>query len=121
MSLYQHQRDGVDFLKSRQRAILGDDMGVGKSIQSLYATEELNAYPQLIICPKTVKLSWKIEIHKWLKGRTAVIVDGDKRRRSAQINSKCDFLIMNYEQMKIHEVELLKKNLNLSYSMKPIN
>lgn len=109
MSLYQYQRDGVNFLKSRQRAILGDDMGVGKTIQALYAIEELDSFPLLVICPKTVKLSWKIEVHKWLKGRTAVIVDGDKRRRSAQINSKCDVLIMNYEQMKIHEVELLKK------------
>jgi SNF2 family DNA or RNA helicase len=41
--LYQHQEDGIKFLLSRNGAILGDDMGLGKSMQSIIAALESGA------------------------------------------------------------------------------
>lgn len=106
--LYNYQKQGVEFLRETKKAILADDMGLGKSIQALVAVAEDASIPCLIVCPKTVKLVWKLEIEKWLPGKKAIIVDGTKLNRSKLIASKCDFLIINYEQLKIHELELLK-------------
>jgi SNF2 family DNA or RNA helicase len=50
--LYAHQRAGLAFLLSRHRAILADDMGLGKSRMSIIALREADASgPYLIICP----------------------------------------------------------------------
>ncbi len=61
--LFAHQRSGVAFLLARRRAILADDMGLGKSRQAIVALRE--AAPQgpfLVICPAGVKLNWRREI-----------------------------------------------------------
>ena len=53
--LYGHQRTGITFLLARQRAILADDMGMGKSRQAIVALRE--AAPDgnlLIVCPASV-------------------------------------------------------------------
>ena len=61
--LYAHQRAGVAFLLSRRRAILADDMGLGKSRTAVIALREADAAgPYLIICPAGVKLTWRHEI-----------------------------------------------------------
>src|SRR5499427_6820755 len=63
--LYAHQRAGVAFLLSRRRAILADDMGLGKSRTAVIALREADAAgPYLIICPAGVKLTWRYEIQQ---------------------------------------------------------
>ena len=62
-TLFAHQRAGVAFLLSRRRAILADDMGLGKSRQAIVALREsAPAGPYLVICPAGVKLNWQREI-----------------------------------------------------------
>lgn len=62
-ALYPHQLTGVEFLKRKGRAILGDDMGLGKSRQAIVALNE--ACPEgclLVVCPASLKLNWVREI-----------------------------------------------------------
>jgi SWI/SNF-related matrix-associated actin-dependent regulator of chromatin subfamily A-like protein 1 len=62
--LYPHQRAGVAFLLARRRAILADDMGLGKTRQAIVALREAAPNgPFLIVCPASVKLNWRREIH----------------------------------------------------------
>lgn len=79
--LYPFQRAGVEFMTRAGSGLLGDDMGTGKSIQTL----TLNlarihrgevALPALIICPNSVKRHWVREIAKWMPGANAYNVDG---------------------------------------------
>ena len=52
VSLYPHQADGVAFLLSKKRAILADDMGLGKARQAIVAMEA--GCPEgivLVVCP----------------------------------------------------------------------
>ena len=61
--LYPHQADGVAFLISKKRAILGDDMGLSKTRQAVVALQA--AVPEgviLVVCPASLKLNWKREI-----------------------------------------------------------
>jgi SWI/SNF-related matrix-associated actin-dependent regulator 1 of chromatin subfamily A len=62
-SLYPHQADGVAFLLSKKRAILGDDMALGKTRQAVTALNvAVNDGPILIVCPASLKLNWRREI-----------------------------------------------------------
>lgn len=54
--LYQFQRDCVDFgLKNYGRVLIGDEMGVGKTVQSLVLAYCFRSkWPLLIICPSSL-------------------------------------------------------------------
>src|SRR4249919_1812301 len=61
--LYPHQSDGVSFLISKGRTILGDDMGLGKTRQAIVGMQV--AAPTgmvLVVCPASLKLNWRREI-----------------------------------------------------------
>lgn len=57
-SLMPFQRSGVDYIKERKYSLLADDMGLGKSIQSMSAALELGAKKILIICPSSIIVQW---------------------------------------------------------------
>ena len=62
--LYPHQVEGLAFLLGRRRSILADDMGMGKTRQSVLAmTHSEPDGPWLVLCPASVKRNWEREIH----------------------------------------------------------
>lgn len=78
--LFQHQKDGVRFLLEKRRAILADDMGLGKSLTSLVAAKAYNL-PVIVICPASLLINWKREaahvgleltVYSWAKIPKAV-------------------------------------------------
>lgn len=80
---YQYQKDGVRTIHQRfdGRAIIGDEMGLGKSFQALlYAYKYLPEDPPgpiVITCPATIKINWKREVAKHL-GMRAEVLYGEK-------------------------------------------
>jgi SWI/SNF-related matrix-associated actin-dependent regulator 1 of chromatin subfamily A len=63
VDLYPHQADGIAFLLSKKRCVLGDDMGLGKTRQAIAAMEV--GVPEgmvLVVCPASLKLNWHREI-----------------------------------------------------------
>ena len=60
---YPYQLEGVEFLRSTQRALLADQTGLGKSVQALLALQE---GPALIICPKVLFGEWSYHLQMWL-------------------------------------------------------
>ena len=67
--LYDFQKEGIEFgIKKFGRLILGDEMGVGKTIQAIgIAYLYKQDWPLLIITPSSLKYIWRDEITKWLK------------------------------------------------------
>lgn len=68
--LRSYQVDGVSFLLSHPYAILADDMGIGKSIQTIYAARLVPpknaAHRILIVAPNSVKHHWyDQELPRW--------------------------------------------------------
>ena len=59
--LYPFQRETLEFALERHgRILIGDEMGIGKSVQALACSllfEEV--FPLLIICPSSLKHVWK--------------------------------------------------------------
>lgn len=66
-SLFPFQRDGVQMALARKgKIILADDMGLGKSIQSLaIASYYRREWPMLIISPASMVSSWHEQVQRW--------------------------------------------------------
>lgn len=79
--LYPFQRVGADFLVTAGDALLGDEMGTGKTIQALAALRVISAtnllgLPALVICPNSVKTNWYNETLEWFPDARPYIVGG---------------------------------------------
>ncbi|XP_065666233.1 SWI/SNF-related matrix-associated actin-dependent regulator of chromatin subfamily A-like protein 1 isoform X4 [Hydra vulgaris] len=71
--LLPFQREGVVFgIEHNGRLLIADDMGLGKTVQAiaicLYYRDK---WPVLIICPSSVKMSWKQDESHFLKSHNA--------------------------------------------------
>lgn len=64
--LFQHQKDGIAWLEGRDRALLADEAGLGKTGQMLLSAKE----PALVVAPAMVLESgtWDDEIALWTPG-----------------------------------------------------
>lgn len=94
-TLKDFQTYGVQYMLKHRRCFLADDMGLGKSLQSIVAIESANAYPCLIVCPASLKLNWKKEI-EYAVDRTITVVDGFVKGDDVPVYNT-DFVIINYD------------------------
>lgn len=70
-----HQKEAVQFLLSRKKCILADDMGLGKSLEISVASIEGNFDSVIIICPASLKTNWKKELMWYVPERDITIID----------------------------------------------
>jgi SWI/SNF-related matrix-associated actin-dependent regulator 1 of chromatin subfamily A len=89
--LYKHQEEGVKFLLTRNRCILGDQMGVAKTMQSIVAALESGCQKILIICPASLKINWKREIEVFCQDVTIAKTNNWNTSK---------FTILNYDILK---------------------
>jgi SWI/SNF-related matrix-associated actin-dependent regulator 1 of chromatin subfamily A len=100
-TLYKHQEDGIKFLLSRNGCILADDMGLGKSMQSIIAALESGAEKILIVTTSSTKINWEREINVFCDETT--IIDGKKWDSNK-------FTIINFDILKnFHSLPVIKK------------
>lgn len=92
--LYNYQKVGVEFfINSGGRAINADQMGCGKSVQSLAYITYTNK-KALIICPASVKYSWENEIIKWTKLKYEIVTSKSSKNI---FKKKVDIFVINYD------------------------
>lgn len=100
-ALYPFQQDGVDFLTTHPAALLGDEMGLGKSIQAIAALRLLlysgDVRRALILAPKTVFWDWYTKLRLWAPDLTVLPVEGPKRRREWYWACDSHIFIAGYE------------------------
>ena len=109
LPLYDYQKKGALFMYKNESALLGDEPGLGKTIQSLSVTEMREAEKILIICPASLKLNWKDEIEKWYDDPKIIVIDGRKEKRDELWKEEAKYYIMNYELL-IRDLEEIKEN-----------
>lgn len=112
LPLYGFQKKGACFLRTVPHTLLGDHMGLGKSLQVLGALENLPG-PHLILCPASLKYSWDTEIDKWTKEKR-IVINGAKDVRMNQwfYAGKMKYVIANYELLLYDLPEILKTPWN---------
>lgn len=72
--MFPYQKEGVEHIitKFNGRALIGDEMGLGKSLQAIstfmYYNHRTKKHKQklLIICPAYLRYNWKNELEKWV-------------------------------------------------------
>ena len=87
--LLPHQPQGVEFLATREAALLGDGVQTGKTIQSIVAMKLLfqtgKIDSALIVCPIPLLMHWQKQLEKWApelwQGLTVVRNGGPDKRR----------------------------------------
>jgi len=113
--LFPYQRIGVVFGLERNGCLLiADEMGLGKSLQALSIARAYSSeWPLLIVCPASVKYSWKQQFHQFLPAvkKIAIIEKGtDKLPTECSPNT---VIIMSYDQMVIKEKDLISAKINV--------
>lgn len=68
------QVDGVLYLVDRKRAILGDDVGSGKSVQAFTSLVLTNAFPAVCVTTQTMKVQLSHELQKWFPEKSTCIL-----------------------------------------------
>lgn len=104
------QRAGVDFMSVAGSCLLGDDTGLGKTIQMLELFSVLhvtgNGLPALVICPKSLKVNWAREAETWLPlARTYVISGGAVQRHKQLLEAWKDrnaLVMVSYDTLRSH-------------------
>ena len=75
-----------------RRTLPADEQGLGKTVEALAALEADDAFPAIIICPASMKLTWSREAARWLPHRSRQVLSGREDARRA-----ADITILNYE------------------------
>lgn len=92
-ALYPYQVEGADILASRDRMLIADEPGLGKSAQLVVAADLIRASTILIIPPASVRFVWKQQLLKWsMFGHDInVVTSGDARPIKNAVN------VINYD------------------------
>jgi SWI/SNF-related matrix-associated actin-dependent regulator 1 of chromatin subfamily A len=83
--LREHQKDAVKFLLSRKKCILADEPGFGKTSELAVAAIEGNFDSVLIICPASIKSTWKKELMWYVPERDITIVEGIQGKTKSEL------------------------------------
>jgi SWI/SNF-related matrix-associated actin-dependent regulator 1 of chromatin subfamily A len=79
-SLLPFQRAGVAYALAEENALIGDPMGLGKSIQAVAIANAIEARRILILCPANALFQWRDYLKRWLvplkKPNTTFIIAG---------------------------------------------
>ncbi len=75
---YPYQREGIEYGLAKKRLIIGDEPGLGKTLQSIGIVDTANAYPCLVICPSSLKINWQREFGKFTD-KSALVLDNAVR------------------------------------------
>ena len=99
---YPYQQDGIRFGLEHKRVIIGDEPGLGKTLQSIGIVDEANAYPCLVICPSSLKINWQREFAKF-SDKSALVLDNAVRTTWSYL------LTMGMHQVAVVNYESLRK------------
>ena len=98
---YEYQKEGILFGLDRRRLLIGDEPGLGKTLQSIGIVDTANAYPCLVICPSSLKINWQREFEKFTD-KKALVLDNSSRTSWPYFLGMGMFhvAIVNYESLK---------------------
>ncbi len=114
--LFPYQIQGIKFLISNSSALLADQMGTGKTVQSITALRILfikgEVKKALIVVPSNLISVWEEHLKKWAPEIQSITVRDTKEGRKILWNVKSHVYLISYDTLKNDyrfERELLKE------------
>lgn len=100
--LKPHQSEAVDFLLSHPYAILADEQGLGKTLETLivaFKSIREDERKVLVICPAFLRLNWYHEIDKMGRYYCDVKLIKDTPTAKERVDDDTDIVIASYSQL----------------------
>lgn len=100
--LLQHQREGVDFLASRESGLLAFEQGLGKTLVAIETfcrfLQTGRADRMLVVCPNSLKRNWLAEFGKFAPSMPIELAEGSPlERRTVFLKSHARVIVTSYE------------------------
>lgn len=92
-----YQLESLGYAREKGNIINGDDVGLGKTFESIMYAETTNSFPCLVIVPASVKYNWE---EKWLEitnNKRSISVIESKPKKSKPNNWNADVVVINYD------------------------
>jgi len=108
--MFHYQKKGVAYSLDKKRLIVGDQPGLGKTVQAIATLMAAKVKCILVICPATLRENWKREWKIWT-GKDVMIMN-DRVKTTWHTYYKvgmCNVFIVNYESLKKYFVESINK------------
>jgi SNF2 family DNA or RNA helicase len=103
-SLRPYQEEGIAFLCSNDFALLADQMGLGKTIQTVVALRELclshSCHRVILIVPTSLRFNWLQEFEKWAPELAVRPLLGDEEDRLATYSLPIPVIVSTYDQIR---------------------
>lgn len=89
--LRDHQKTAVKFLLSRKKCVLADGMGLGKTTSLIVAALEGGFDRVVVVCPASVKTTWRKEFSWYVDPGRVSIVEGAAGMTKAELERFCGY------------------------------
>ena len=92
-----YQLEALGYALEKGNIINGDDVGLGKTFESIMYAETTNSFPCLVVVPASVKYNWQ---EKWIEitdGKRDVAVIESKETKKRKNNWAADVVVINYD------------------------
>ena len=98
---YPYQLEGIEKGLEWQRLFIGDEPGLGKTLQSIGIIDTADAYPCLVICPSSLKINWQREWERFTDKKALVLDNGTRTTWPYLLSMKMHAVaIVNYESLR---------------------
>ena len=98
---YPYQLEGISFGLQQKRLFIGDEPGLGKTLQSIGIVDTAAAYPCLVICPSSLKINWQREFEKFTDKHALVLTDATRTTWPYLLQMQMHHVaIVNYESLR---------------------
>ena len=92
-----YQKAGISYAVQRKDTLIGDEAGLGKTIQALGFVNLTKPRSVLVVAPATLAFNWKLEAEKWLVDPWTIFVPSTGAETIPQAEKL--MVITNYEKL----------------------
>lgn len=115
---FAHQKQTAEFLVTNRKSFCFNEQGTGKTASVIWAVDYLMkrglVRRALVVCPLSVMRSaWQEDLFKFAVHRTVAVAHGSAEKRREIINGSAEFVIINFDGVKIVKDQLAKAGFDL--------
>ena len=92
-----YQLEALGYALQKGNIINGDDVGLGKTFESIMYAETTNSFPCLVVVPASVKYNWAEKWEEITGNKRQVAVIESKETKKRKNNWKADVVVINYD------------------------
>lgn len=92
-----YQLEALAYGIEKGNIINGDDVGLGKTFESIMYAETTNSFPCLVVVPASVKYNWKEKWEEITGNKREIAVIESKETRKRKNNWNADVVVINYD------------------------